>query len=83
MPKLPAFDELFFRQIVGDRIRALRQNAKLEQQDLADATRIGKSTMCRIEGGKKMPSAAQAARIAAALGVSNDELLGENEYAGS
>jgi len=78
-PQVPFIDEEFFRQIVCERIRALRRNAKLEQQNLADATGISKSTMCRIENGRKMPSAVQVARIAAALGVSNDVLLKETE----
>lgn len=76
-------DDRLFRQVVGDRIRSLRKTAKLEQQGLADATGITKWSMCRIENGTKMPSAVQAVRIAAVLGVSNDDLLGEVEHAGS
>lgn len=60
---------------LGDKIRKLRLQNNLTQNDLAE--RVGKlpSHISRYENGRVRPSRRTIALLAEALGVSNDELL--------
>jgi putative transcriptional regulator len=52
---------------LSNRVRDLRQEAGLTQQDLADAAGITRQTVIAIEGGKYSPSLEVAFLIAEAL----------------
>lgn len=58
------------------RLVSARRAAGLSQRQLADATGIPQGHVSRIESGKLQPSLARLARLAVALGVSTDYLLG-------
>jgi DNA-binding XRE family transcriptional regulator len=56
------------RRSLGNRLRALREAARLTQSDLAVAAGIGRITEVRIENGEQSPRYDTLARIARALG---------------
>lgn len=61
---------------IGKRVRALRERCKLSQEELARLAHVRKWTMHRLETGKQGTDLWQACRIADALDVSVDELIG-------
>lgn len=62
---------------LGQVLQKARQNAGLTQQDLCHAAKLSYSTLAKIERGAiKSPSVFTIKRIAEALNVSLDELLG-------
>ena len=61
--------------LIGGRIRLLRNQKGLSQQDLADLCGFEKSNMCRIEGGKSNLTIKTLNIIAVALSVKISELL--------
>lgn len=63
---------------IGLAARAARQTRDLTQEDAADAVGVSSEFYARIERGRTLPSAPTLARIASALGVSADVLLGLN-----
>src|SRR3954447_17636392 len=60
----------------GDVIRSLRQEAGLSQARLAAAAGIHLRQIHRYESGEQQPALGVAQRLAAALGVTLDELAG-------
>jgi len=60
---------------VRNRIRELRAECGLTQQDLADAIGVSRQTVNAIEGEKYSPSLEAAFQIAAALGRRLDEVF--------
>lgn len=54
---------------LSNRLRELRQDAGLTQQELADAAGITRQTVIAIEGGKYSPSLEVAFLIAEAIGA--------------
>ncbi len=54
----------------ADRLRALRQEAGLTQQKLADAAGLQREAIARLELGTRQPTWATVQAIAKALGVS-------------
>lgn len=60
----------------GERLREARNKAGLTQDDLAVRTGVGKSQIQRYERGASDPTADYVARIAKALRISSDWLLG-------
>ena len=58
------------------RIREARKAAKVTQDDLAKVLNINRATLSRYESGAIETPAAQLQRIAAALGVTVDYLMG-------
>lgn len=58
-------------------IRTKRKELKLTQQQLADACGINRVTLNRIEHGVYNPGIETAAKLAAALGCTIDELVKE------
>jgi len=60
---------------VRNRIRELRAERGLTQQDLADAIGVSRQTVNAIEGEKYSPSLEAAFQIAAALGRGLDEVF--------
>jgi transcriptional regulator with XRE-family HTH domain len=62
-------------QKLGIKIKRLRRQLDLTQEELAAKTKIDYSYINRIENGKRNPSIEIVAKIARALGVSLDELV--------
>ncbi len=61
---------------LGDIVKRRRQELGLSQADLADATGVHLRQIRRYESNEQQPVLAVAARLAAALGVTVDELAG-------
>lgn len=57
------------RQRVGSRLRALRQDRQLTQEELAERAEIHPTFLAKIEGGQRLPSLVVIKRLAGALGV--------------
>ncbi|WP_300346186.1 helix-turn-helix domain-containing protein [uncultured Oscillibacter sp.] len=60
---------------IGTRIRAVRQEKKLTQEQLAEAVGVGVTHISHIETGNSVPSLQVMVDIINALGCSADELL--------
>ena len=58
-------------------------SSSLRQKDLAEHTNIREQTLSRYKTGERIPDTYELYRIAVALGVSIDWLLGINSPAGS
>jgi len=63
----------------GERIRALRQERNLNQEQLAELANLNRVTIAKYESGRVEPGAQALARIADALEVSTDALLGRSD----
>jgi len=61
---------------IGKRIKTLRENNKLSQQELADNIKINKTTLNYWERGEKIPRIKNIIKIAVYFNVSMDCLLG-------
>ena len=64
---------------LGRRIRALRQKTGWTQEDLAKATKLTRAYLVSVEGGKQNPSLDVVIRIANALNVPPDQLIGREQ----
>ena len=64
---------------VGERIRDFRKQAGLNQDQLAELSSLNRVTVAKYESGKVEPGAKALSRIADALEISVDVLLGRNE----
>ena len=62
---------------VGDNIRRIREEQGLSQEELAELAGVHRVSLARYETGKVDPGTQQIGRIADALGVSVDVLLGK------
>jgi transcriptional regulator with XRE-family HTH domain len=60
----------------GERLKALRERAGLSQPQLAAAAELPLTTLRNWEQGRREPLASAIVRLAKALGVSADVLLG-------
>lgn len=63
--------------LVGTRIRALRAERKMTQQQLSDLTDIPRATIASVERDDANPTLTVVHRIAVVLGVTVDELIVE------
>lgn len=63
----------------GERIRALRKQRGLNQDQLAELANLNRVTVAKYESGRVEPGAQALARIADALEVTTDALLGRSE----
>lgn len=63
----------------GERIRALRKQRGLNQDQLAELASLNRVTIAKYESGRVEPGAQALARIADALEVSTDALLGRSD----
>jgi transcriptional regulator with XRE-family HTH domain len=61
----------------GRRLKAARKKAGLTQARLAELTGLDPVTISQIETGQREPGITRAARLAAALNVTLDELVGQ------
>lgn len=62
--------------VLGNRIKLLRENARLSQIDLAKVLHIGNTTVSQYESGARVPSDTIKISIAQYFGVSLDYLMG-------
>ena len=60
---------------IGDKLREIRKRALLTQQQLADKSGVGVTTIIRIERNQVEPQARTIRKLAEALGVEPHELL--------
>ena len=60
---------------LGKRVKSLRENMKMTQQDLGDIVELHGSNIGRIENGKVFPSSDVLLKMAIYFGVSCDWLL--------
>ena len=60
---------------IGDKLRETRKRALLTQQQLADKSDVGITTIIRIERNQVEPQARTIRKLAEALGVEPHELL--------
>lgn len=67
---------------VGESVKRYRRAAGLSQTNLAEKLGCGVATVQRIEQGKAQPKERRLQEIAAALGVSVDELTGAKKVRG-
>lgn len=63
----------------GERIRALRKQRGLNQDQLAELASLNRVTVAKYEAGRVEPGAQALVRIADALEVSTDTLLGRSD----
>lgn len=63
------------RVLVGDKVVYFRDLRMLNQQQLAEAAGLTKSTISRLESGYHKPHWETVRKLARALGVTPDELL--------
>ena len=64
---------------IGDRIAELRREKGLNQDELAELAMLSRISIARYETGKIEPGAKALGRIADALEVSTDTILGRDE----
>lgn len=64
---------------IGERIRQLRRDAKLTQDELAERCGANRVTIANYELGKYQPSIEALERLADALGTSPDVITGRAE----
>jgi DNA-binding XRE family transcriptional regulator len=60
---------------IGDKLREVRKRTLLTQQELADKSGVGVTTIVRIERNQVEPHARTIRKLAAGLGVDPKELL--------
>lgn len=60
----------------GDRLKTIREESNLTQDDLAEMLDVGSLQINRYENGKTIPNADVVAKLALALSISSDYLLG-------
>ncbi|MBO4884619.1 MAG: helix-turn-helix transcriptional regulator [Clostridia bacterium] len=64
---------------VGERIRELRKARGLNQDQLAELSMLNRVTIAKYESGRVEPGAQALSRMADALDVAVDDLLGRSE----
>lgn len=64
---------------IGDRIADIRRERGLNQDELAELSTLSRISIARYESGRVEPGAKALARIASALEVPTDVLLGRTE----
>ncbi len=62
-------------RILGNRIRKLREERSISQQNLAEMCNIEKSNMARIEAGRTNPTLFSLYKICSALKITLAELV--------
>jgi transcriptional regulator with XRE-family HTH domain len=75
-PRWPSEQEL--AQVLGSRVRALREARGLSQRALSQQLRISKSMVTKYEGGLHPPTFTMLVRLAALFEVTLDSLLGRD-----
>lgn len=62
---------------LGVNVRRLREQAGMQQAELADKVQISRTMMCQIECSMKIPSLPVGVAIAKVLGTTAEKLLEE------
>ena len=62
--------------VVAENIRSLMKESGLNSTELAERTRMSKTTISHYTSGRRIPSEMNAKKLADALGVTVDELYG-------
>jgi transcriptional regulator with XRE-family HTH domain len=65
-------------QVLGSRIKELRDGQRLSQRELSQKLRISKSMVAKYEGGIHVPTVNLLVRLAVLFGVTLDSLLGRD-----
>ncbi len=68
-----------FAEIIGKRIKGKREKEDINQKKLAEKIGVSPSAINQFEKGEKKPSTVMLRKIALALGVSSDYLLGASD----
>jgi DNA-binding XRE family transcriptional regulator len=68
-------DNSEIKQRVGDRIRRIREDKNMSQQEIAVLCDFEKSSMSRIEAGRTNPTVTTLYKISSALGVAIKDLV--------
>ncbi len=68
------------RKIFGERLRALRREREIGQNELAGALGLSNASVSYWETGKQIPSAEAVYKLARFFGVTADYLLGLSDY---
>ncbi len=79
LPRAAGMGEMMDKKLaksIGDAARQARKEMKLTQEDAAELVGVSVEFYARIERGNSLPSVPTFARIANALGVSADTLIG-------
>ena len=66
-------------KFIADRIRSLRIAKNMKQADLDEKTELPRSSISKIENGKREATASELVRIAQALGVTLDMLVTDSD----
>lgn len=67
--------KLHFQKLLGNRIKSIREDKNISQQELAAACNFEKSNMSRIEAGNTNPTFYTLVKISKALDISLSELM--------
>ncbi len=67
-----------FRKAFGRRLTSIRQRQGVTQVSLAHSCKLKPSAVSHFESGRRMPSPVNLVKLADALGVTTDELLGRS-----
>lgn len=65
--------------LIGEKIKELRKNSKITQEQLGNAIGVSKMAISYFEKGKKSPGRESLEKIADYFGVTTDYLLGRSE----
>ena len=68
-------DSLIIRKRIGERIRKIREEKNISQQEIAALCDFEKSSMSRLEAGRTTPTVTTLYKISAALGVTIKDLV--------
>ena len=64
---------------MAEKIRELRKEKGLTQNELAEISHVPRICIARYETGEHQPGMGNAQKIASALGVTVDELIGKED----
>ena len=67
------------RKLFGDRLKELRLEKKMTQQELADLFNTGKASISHYESNRKIPDANNIERYAEFFNTSTDYILGKSD----
>ena len=70
----------FDRRVFGERLKQLRKDAGIGQNQLAEQLQLSNASISYWETGKQSPTAEAVFRLAVFFGVSADYLLGLADY---
>jgi transcriptional regulator with XRE-family HTH domain len=68
------------KEIIGKRIKELREASNMSQKDLSYAADLDRSYMASVENGQRNISIVNIEKIATALGVTLKEFFNDGEF---